>query len=134
MLAIFGPPSERCPVLPHIEFWPFLGPLPGHPIDLPEHPEHPEHPKHQNGHKPCFCENVAGRFHQKMDYIVCPALQCLSLLFYFCLSCVVFFVSFVLRSWQFPGLSFCAPTSMVLDIVEGQGRGRAQKWPKFIME
>ena len=27
----------------------------------------------------------------------------------------------------------CAPTSMVLGIVEGQGRGRAQKWPKFIM-
>ena len=32
----FGPPSQRCPVLPHVEFWPFLGPLPGHPFDLPK--------------------------------------------------------------------------------------------------
>ena len=27
-------------------------------------------------------------------------------------------------------LSLCAPT-MVIDIVEGQGRGRAPKWPKI---
>ena len=58
--------------------------------------------------------------------------QCLSL-FYLCLSwfssmCCFLFV-FGNSSW----ISFCAPTSMVLDIVEGQGRGGAQKWPKFTM-
>ena len=40
---------------------------------------------------------------------------------------------FVLRSWQFLMALLLRPTSMVLDIVEGQGRGWAQKWPKFKM-
>ena len=50
------------------------------------------------------------------------------LLFYFCLSWFSSMCVFLLL------LSFCAATSMVLDIVEGQKRGRgAQKWPKFSM-
>ena len=104
----------------------------------PEHPKHPRHPRHlntQNGHKPCFCENVAGP--KNTDYCLSRS-QCFSLLFYFCLSwlssmccflCFLLFFVFGNSSW----LSFCAPTSIVLDIVEGQGRGGAQKWPKFIM-
>ena len=91
------------------KFWPFSGPLLGHPFDLPKchdtwwTPEHPEHPnpkhqtkhlntprhqktpqdprdpKHLNGHKPCFCENVAGP--KNTDNIVCPSVF---LLFSFC--------------------------------------------------
>ena len=95
---------------------------------------------HLNGHKPCFCENVAGlrpaTFSPKKHGLYCLSRhQCLSLFFYFCLSwfsSVCCFLCFLL--FFVPWLPFCAPTSMVLDIVESQRRGRgAKKWPKFIM-
>ena len=67
------------------------------------------------------------RFHQKnTDNIVCPAPSVFLLCFIsVCLGfplCVVFFCSSLLGNFSW--LSFCTPISMVLDIVEGQGRGR----------
>ena len=46
-----------------------------------------------------------------------------------CFLCFLLFFVPGNSSW----LSFCAPTSMVLDIVECQGRGGVPKWPKFNM-
>ena len=46
-----------------------------------------------------------------------------------CFLCFLLFCVPGNSSW----LSFCAPTSMVIDIVEGQGRGEAQKCKKNIM-
>ena len=51
-------------------------------LNTPKHPKTPlntpKHPKHLNGHKVCFCENVAGlrpaTFSPKnTDFFVCPA-------------------------------------------------------------
>ena len=98
--------------------------------------ENTKTPKHQNGHKPCFCENVASlqpaTFSQKnTDYIVCPA----SFVVLFLFVLVFLHVLFSLFSFFVPGnsswLSFCAPISMVLDIVEGQGRGGGGKMAKI---
>ena len=86
-------------------------------------------PEHLNGHKPCFCENVAGlrlaTFFTKKHGLYCLSRsQCLSL-FYFCLSwfssMLFSLISFVLRSLSI------LPASMVLDILEGQRRGRGPK-------
>ena len=139
--------AQKVEILPHPKILPFLGrPLKdvrfypilnfGH-FGAPSlvtlltfqktlHLEHPntQTPEHLNGHEPCFCENVAN----KHGLLCLSRPQCLSLLFYFCLSwfsSMCFLLFFVLgnSSW----LSFCAPTTMVLDIVEGQKRGRVPK-------
>ena len=80
------------------------------------------------------------RFHQKTrtTLFLPPLVSFFVVLFLFVLVflCVLFsLLSFVLRSLAIlPGSPSCATTSMVLDIVEGQGRGGPPKWPKFIME
>ena len=84
----------------------------------------PEPPKHLNGHEPCFCENVAAlrpaTFSQKNTVLfVPPPVSVFVVLFLFILVffCVLFSLfSFVLRSLA---RLLQAPTSMVLDIVEG---------------
>ena len=139
--------AQHVEILPHPKFWPFLGrPLEYvrfHPILNLSHswapslvtllasnmsltPEHPEHIK------------GFSRFVKTRTILFVPP-QCLSLLFSFCLSwfsstccflCLLLFFVPGNSSW----LSFFVPASMVLDIVEGQGRGRGQKRPKFNME
>ena len=127
----------------------FWNPLPDHHLEHPKcHPKRlpPTHPNtwtpahlhtqtrtHLNGHKPCLRENVNKK---KKDCVVCPAPSVFLCCFIaVCLgfpSCVVFFV-FVCSSFPtIPPGSPSAP-SMVLDIVEGQGRGGPKKWPKFNM-
>ena len=84
-------------------------------------------PKHLNGHKPCG--DVFTR--KNTDFSVCPSPSVFLCCFIsVCLGfplCVVFFVFFCSSlPGNAPWLSFCAPTSMVLDIAEGQRRGRAK--------
>ena len=139
-------------MLPHIEFWPFLGPPPRSVtlFDLLKSPKSPKHPntqtprhlnktpKHLNTKHLNTCRVFVKtspaegrrRFHKKTrTFVVCPtASLSFFVVLFVCLGfppCVVFFVFFCSAPWQF---------SLALLLRPGRSKTGAQKCPNFFMK